>query len=128
MRLKFKNQLGLSLALLVCAFVSYCQEPVAERIPTGMQVTDQPDGSLTLVATVRASDNAIEKDLVVMKRSTCLEGARLLIASELKDRGLNANLLRRDGAEPLRGWEYCRVTATYFPKGIPVPKESTTKP
>ena len=56
-----------------------------------------------------------------MKRTTCLEGARLLTAYGLKERGLNPNRLRSEGSTFLVNSEYCRSVGTYFPNGIPSP-------
>ncbi len=93
-----------------------------EHIPTGLAVTESPDGSVVFVATARASENAIAKGSVAMKRTTCLEGVRLQITHALRERRFSENKFRDDGVVFLRESEYCRRSGTYFPAGIPESK------
>lgn len=91
-----------------------------EPLPTGVEREELPDGNIKIVATARASRNAMEKGLAAMKRTTSREGAELLLKDELRsERYENANNFVRTDTVFIRGGEYCRIEGIYYPGGAP---------
>ena len=115
----FGLQVAAMATLIACSLGGCVETGRMDRAATGLKVTASEKGTLAFVATARASQKAIDRGSLAMKRSTCLEGARLLIAHGLKERGLTENNLRGEGSNFLANSEYCQTFATYFPAGIP---------
>lgn len=109
----------LSTAVFAALAFQSCAGDYRERIPTGVQRVDAPDGTIQLIATGMASKNSIEKDNTAMMQATSKEAARLLLMAELsepryaqiKDR------FEMNEVEFIDRGRYCRMTAVYRPPG-----------
>jgi|YNPMSStandDraft_2_1061718.scaffolds.fasta_scaffold11057_4 hypothetical protein len=87
-----------------------------EKVITGVEVYNQPN-RIIFISTGKASENAIKKDIRVIKETASKEAARLLLENEL-----NKNQYRtiRDKVkityiEFINDGEYCKITAEYTP-------------
>lgn len=94
-----------------------CQSAVHERLPTGVERSDGPDGSIRLIATAMASQKAIDADKVTMMQTTSREAARLLLLVELKKPEYEKI---REGFETgevefIERGLYCRMISVYTP-------------
>ncbi|EHQ05073.1 hypothetical protein [Leptonema illini] len=115
------NLLVLSITLSMVSTLVSCVSGYSERIPTGVQRLDAPDGTIRLVATAMASANSIEKDSTAMMQTTSREAARLMLVAEL-DRPQYARIKDRfemNEAEFLDRGRYCRMIAVYRPPSTP---------
>lgn len=114
------------LSMFVMLGLTACVTSPLQRMATGVERFDSTDGSIRLVATAMASDNAISKDSAAMMQATSKEAARLLLVAEM-ERPQYARLKEKfeiTDAEFIDRGRYCRLVAVYRP---PQPLPSSTK-
>ncbi len=119
--MRLLTNLLLSILFSMVPMLTSCVSGYSERIPTGVQRLDAPDGTIRLVATAMASANSIEKDSTAMMQTTSREAARLMLVAEL-DRPQYARIKDRfemNEAEFLDRGRYCRMIAVYRPPSTP---------
>ena len=103
---------------LACVLqLAACAGPQKEAIPTGVFKQELEDGTVRLKVTGRASPNAIEKGLLVMKRTTSREAARLMLEQALEK--LRMEHPGGDFQEGETGFleqgEYCTILGVFTP-------------
>ena len=101
--------------------------PDRHELPTGVAKMEHPDGTIELIATARASPNAISRNLPVMMRATSHEGARLILKHELLKSRFNSAKFKKIKTEFLRRGEYCRIRGIYYPEGLPEKEPNTAR-
>lgn len=86
-----------------------------ERIFTGIETTYNPDGSIILISTAKASEYSIEKNSKVMMETTSREAAQLLLKYELQKEEYKNKQFKISNIEFLDDGKYCKITAVSNP-------------
>ena len=96
-------------------FFNFCLT-YKEKIITGVEVYTQ-ENRIIFISTGKASENAIRKDIRVLKETTSKEAARLLLESELSKDQYHTirDKVKITYIEFINDGEYCKITAEYSP-------------
>ncbi|GIX41160.1 MAG: hypothetical protein KatS3mg129_0893 [Leptospiraceae bacterium] len=102
--------------ILFLFILGYCNT-IKDRIPTGIEKYYQSNGKIVLIATAKASKNAIEKNSTAMMQATSKEAATLLLKNELQKSEYQniKNKFKITYVEFINNGEYCKITAEYIP-------------
>ncbi len=96
--------------------VVYCTT-VHKKIPTGLEKYTHSSGKIILIATAKASENAIQKGIPVMMENTSKEAALLLIKAELNKPEYSKikDKFQITYIEYINNGEYCKIQTEYNP-------------
>lgn len=111
--------MAILLILSILALLSPgCQWFLRPNVPLGVEKRTLDDGSIEIIVTGRASENAIKKDSVAMKQTTSREAARLQLEAELQfgDYPNHKERFELQSEEFLYDFEYCRIKGIYKKK------------
>ncbi len=97
-------------------FLIYCTT-VHQKIPIGIEKYIHSDGKIILIATAKASENAIQKGIPVMMENTSKEAALLLIKAELNKPEYSKikDKFQITYIEYINNGEYCKIQTEYNP-------------
>jgi len=109
--------------LIICALVPFLLLDGCKLLSPGVKMREgvvtekQPDGSILLTATGKASDLAIKRKKSVMMRTTSCDAANTMIKSEIVKltgkRNVTENSYSITDTETFRDGEFCRIRATF---------------
>ncbi len=100
--------------LVIFWFFIFCKSYV-ETLPTGIETIQNPDGSIIIISTARASNYSIKQNSHVMMETTSKEAAQLLLKSELQKEEYKNKQFKISRIEFYNNGEYCKITAIYNP-------------
>ncbi|MFN3604457.1 MAG: hypothetical protein ACK4UJ_07085 [Leptonema sp. (in: bacteria)] len=89
---------------------------IKEKVITGIEKIEE-GGQIILISTAKASANALEKNIRVMKENTSKEAAEILLKYELQKKEYSTikDKFKIVSIEFINEGEYCKITAIYNP-------------
>ncbi len=86
-----------------------------EKIITGVETIHNPDGSIVLISTAKASDYSLEQNSTIMMEITSREAAQLLLKYELQKEEYKNKQFKISSIEYFDDGKYCKITAISNP-------------
>ncbi len=101
--------------LLILFLFGFCIT-INKKVITGIKKIES-NGHIILISTAKASNNALEKNIRVMKETTSKEAAEILLKYELQKEEYQSirEKFKIESIKYINDGEYCTITATYNP-------------